>query len=195
MAGLWGLEMDQNQLAQWASQARPELTAAVAADIRDHFAAIPSRDDICGYAILPGDPSTSANGIRSLAAAYNRTGDISVGPDESDFIYYKYSVDEWQHRDHGKFRRSDSALASLNAQFSAAHQKDADDFEIDDLEDAYSRSLLTAILDGLATAKSEGCFGPAVEFLAIWISDSDDPILQASSHNVEQFMREFAGSG
>jgi hypothetical protein len=154
-----------------------------------------------GYAILPGDPSTSANGISSLVAAYNRAGDISVGPDESEFTYYKYSVDEWQHWDHDKFPRSDSVLASLNARFAAAHQKDADNSEIDELEEAYSKSLLSAILDGVATVKAEGLFGQSVEYLAIWISDSDNTILEESVRRlnspavVEEFLGEFGSAG
>src|SRR5262245_28799436 len=118
--------MDETQLAEWASRARPELSEAVAAEIRGHLAALPSRDDIYGYAILPGDPTTAANGIGELMAAYNRGADIKVGPDESAFLYYKYSVDEWRQWDQGKFPRSDSILASLNAQFAASHQKDDD---------------------------------------------------------------------
>lgn len=193
--------MDQDQLAEWASQTRPELSDAIAADIRQHLAGIPSPDDVYGYAILPGDPTTSANGIDSLVAAYNRLGDISVGPDESDFAYYKYSVDEWQHWDHGKFPRSDSILNSLNARFAGAHQKDADDFKIDALEGAYSKSLLDAILDGLAVVKFEGLFSQSVEFLVIWISDSDNPILKESARRLnssevaDAFFSEFGSAG
>jgi hypothetical protein len=191
--------MDEDQLAKWASRNRPEVIDAVAADIREHLAAIPSREDVYGYAILPGDPTTSADGMGSLVAAYNRRADISVGPDESEFTYYKYSVDEWQHWDHGKFPRSDSLLTSLNGQFAAAHQRDAN-VEIDELQEAYSKSLLDAILDGVAIVKSEGRFSQAVEFLAIWISDSDNPILEESVRRLnspevaEEFLGEFGSS-
>jgi hypothetical protein len=196
-----GFDMDEDELAKWASQTRPEVSDAVAADLRDHLTAIPSPDDVYGYAILPGDPTTSADGIGSLVAVYNRRADISVGPDESEFTYYKYSVDEWHHWDHGKFPRSDSILTSLNAQFAAAHQKDADDFEIDELQQAYSKSLLDAILDGVAIVKSEGRFSQTVEFLAIWISDSDNPILEESVRRLnspevaEEFLGEFGSAG
>ncbi len=175
---------------------------AVAADIREHLASIPSREEVYGYAILPGDPTTSADGaMNSLVAAYNRVGDLTMAPDETEFAYYKYSVDEWQHWDFGKFPRSDSVLVSLNAQFAAAHQKNADDYEIDDFEDAYWKSLLSAILDGLATVKREGRFGQNVEFLAIWIADSDNPIVPESvrHHNsskvVEEFFSDFGSAG
>ena len=193
--------MDEKQLAAWAPRARPELSEAVAADIRDHFTAIPSRGDVYGYAILPGDPTTSTHGIGPLVAAYNRTGDIGVGPDEREFAYYKYCVDEWQHRDQGRFPRSDSVLASLNARFAAAHRTDADDFEIDATETAFARSLLNAILDGVATAKAAGLFGQGLEYLAIWVSDSNHPILEESvcrlnpSAVVEEFLGEFGSAG
>jgi hypothetical protein len=191
--------MDETDLAEWASEDRPELTEAVAADIRDHFRAIPARGDVYGYAILPGDPSTSANGISSLTAAYRRASEINVSPDERQFVYFKYSVDEWGHWDHDKFRRSDAVLASLNAQFDAAHQKDPDDFAIDEYRGAYSESLLNAILEGIAKVKAEGLFGREVEYLVLWISDSDNPIrgrsvrLLSSPEVVEEFLGEFGG--
>jgi hypothetical protein len=191
--------MDDERLAEWASQGRPEMSEAVVADIREHWAGIPGRGDVYGYAILPGDPATSAEGIGPLVAAYNRVGDVGAGPEEGESIYYKYSVDEWRHWERGKFPRADSVLASLNARFAAAHRKGEEDFEIDAIEKAYSRSVLGTILDGVAAVKAGGEFGEGVEFLAIWVSDSGNPIVEESvrrlnsRETVERFVGEFGG--
>lgn len=186
--------MDANELMEWASAPRPALAEAVASDIRDHLAEIRSRGmTIYGYAIMPGEPPD----IRSLVAGYNCASDIPVGPYDDEYAYHKYLVDEWQHMDHGEFSRSARVLTALNSQFAAMHEKDEEDFEIDEFEEAYARSLLGSILDGMASAKAEGLFGPGVEYLAIWISDSDDAIVKdsvrrlSSSQRFDEFMGEF----
>jgi hypothetical protein len=53
----------------------------------------------------------------------------------------------------------------------------------------------------VAAVKAKGLFGQNVEFLAIWISDSDNPICEESvrrlnsSEVAEEFLGEFGGAG
>ena len=56
------------------------------------------------------------------------------------------------------------------------HVREGDNCQMDDCEVAYARGLLEALVGGLDAAKTAGSFGETEKFLAVWISDSDDPI-------------------
>ena len=183
-------------LKKWIVQPRPELVAAVTSAVREHMAALKSQGgEIYGYAILPGEPGD----FSSLVAAYNGESEIKVPSTDEQYNYYRYSVDEWEHYEDDRFDEVNTLLADMNAQFETLHVKEAeaDEFELDDAEEAYANSLLKSILQGLEAARAEGVFGPKEPFVAIWIPDSDhDIIFKAvrrlnSAKVIREFMAEF----
>ena len=60
------------------------------------------------------------------------------------------------------------------------HSKPEDDYMMDDLEVAHAEVLLESIIQGIEAAKTGGVFGAADPFLVVWISDSDDEVMERS---------------
>ena len=183
-------------LKQWIVQPRPELVTAITAAIREHVAALAEQGtEFYGYALLPGEPGE----FTSLVAAYNSESDIKAVKTDEQYKYYRYSVDEWEHYDPDRFDEVNTLLADVNAQFETLHEKDpeADEFEMDEAEEAYANALLKTFLLGFEAAKSAGVFGDTGRFLAIWISDSDSDIMVKSVKRLNsakvasEFMKEF----
>ena len=186
--------MDVPALRKWLAEPRTALVAAVADGVRSHVTGLRSGGvDFYGYALLPGEPYD----VRSLVAATNGEADIKVPPDDDQYHYFRYSVDEWQHYHHDGFAAANKLLAEANERFRSMHSKADDDCTMDEFEVAHADALLDAVMRGLGSAKDAGAFGGIDPFLAVWISDSGHPIMVESVHRLnsevvsEQFVAEF----
>lgn len=183
--------MDVPALRKWLAQPRTALVAAVADGVRDHVAALrTSGAEFYGYALLPGEPYD----IRSLVVVTNGETDIKVAPDDDQYRYYRYSVDEWAHWHHDGFAAANKLLAEANERFRSLHSKADDDYTMDEFEVAHADGLLGAVVEGLEAAKSGGAFGSTAPFLVVWISDSDHEVMAESVRrlNPKKVAREFA---
>jgi len=187
--------VDAEALRKWLAEPRTALIAAVAEGVRDHVATLRSRGvEYYGYALLPGEPYDIGN----LVAVTNSEADIKVPPDDVQYGYYRFSVDEWAHWEHDGFVAANALLSEANERFASLHTKDDGDFMMDEFEVAHSEALLEAVVRGLEVAKAEGLFGGEGLFLAVWISDSDHPIIAESVRrlNPREVTQEFmAGFG
>jgi hypothetical protein len=183
--------MDVVALRKWLAEPRTRLIAAVAEGVRDHVDTLRSHGiDFYGYALLPGEPYD----IHSLVAVTNGVADIKVSPEDSQYRYYRYSVDEWANWHHDGFAAANTMLVEANEQFASLHSKDKGDFRMDEFEIAHANALLDALVRGLGTARDAGVFGEAQPFLAVWISDSGHPIIVESVRrlNTKAVADEFA---
>ncbi|MDX1944352.1 MAG: DUF4303 domain-containing protein [Pirellulaceae bacterium] len=181
-------------MRKWLAQPRTALVAAVADGVREHIAALRSGGaEFYGYALIPGEPYD----INNLVAATNGEADIKVPPDDDQYRYYRYSVDEWQHYHHGGFAEANRLIAEANARFRSLHSKADGDYTMDEFEMAHADALLDAVVRGLGTAKHAGAFGGAEPFLAVWISDSGHRIMVESVQRLnseavaDEFVAEF----
>ena len=129
-----------------------------------------------GYALLPGEPYD----INCLVAVTNCEGEIKVPPNDDQYRYYRFSVDEWVHWDHDEFGAANALLADANKQFASLHTPTPGNFEMDEIEVAYSKGLLEAFVSGLNVAKATGTFGSKEPFLVVWVSDSEETIMTES---------------
>jgi hypothetical protein len=186
--------VDLEALRKWLAQPRPELVTALADGVRAQVATPRSRGiDFYGYALLPGEPYD----IQSVVAVTNTEADISVPPTDDQYLYYRYSVDEWANWDHDGFAAANALLVDANDRFKSMHSKDSDDCVMDEFEIAHANALLDAVVRGLQAAKQTGAFLVVEPFLAVWISDSDHQIIFESVRRLnsqvvaEEFMREF----
>ncbi len=186
--------MDLSALKKWAAESRLTLATAVAEGIRIHVDRLHSLGiDFYGYAIDPGEPYD----IRRLVAVTNREADIKVPVHHPQHAYYRYCVDEWANWEHGEFQEANAMLGRLNEQLATRLANIEQGSGTDRLKAAYAAGLLDAVLGGFRTAVANYAFGDADPFLAIWISDSDHPIMAESvgwlnSEDVaEEFMAEF----
>jgi hypothetical protein len=169
--------MDIPSLQKWLVEPRPELIKAVAEGIRIHVDTLRSRGtEFYGYALLPGEPYD----IHSLVAATNAETDIKVPRTDGQYSYYRFSVDEWAHWDHGGFAAANARLAEANERFKSMHSKTDEDYMMDEFEVAHADVLLESIMRGLETAKASGVFGESEPFLVVWISDSGHVMLGES---------------
>ena len=169
--------MSNSALREWLAEPRPALVAAVADGIREHVDTLKSRGiGYYGYAILPGELYE----IHSLVAATNTEADIQVPRENGQYLYYRFSVDEWAHYDQGGFEAANALLDQENTRFKSMHSKPEDDYMMDDLEVAHAEVLLESIIQGIEAAKTGGVFGAADPFLVVWIPDSDDEVMERS---------------
>jgi hypothetical protein len=169
--------MDVSSLRQWLGEPHLALIAAIAENVRAHVATLRARGvGFYGYALLPGEPYD----IHSIVAVVKTETDISVPPDDDQYRYYRYSVDEWAHWDHDSFETSNKLLVESNERFKSMHTKADDDYQMDEFEIVHANALLEAVVCGLKTAKQAGAFGNANPFLAVWISGSDCEIMVKS---------------
>lgn len=188
--------METTALKQWIAAPRPALVAAVAEGIRIHVDSLRSRGiGFYGYALLPGEPYE----IDGLSAVTNTAADIQRPSSSSEYLYYRYSVDEWAHWDHDHFAAANELLLEEKERFSSMHPKAEDDFEMDELELAHADALYEAIVQGLETARAGGTFGESEPFLVVWISDSDHAIMLESAKRLNsgvvaaEFTSQFGG--
>ena len=184
--------MENTALQDWIVAPRPALVAAVAEGIRNHVDVLRSRGiEFYGYALLPGEPYE----LSSLSAVSNTEADIKRPASNPSYLHYRYSVDEWAHWDHDQFAAANELLEQEKEQFSSRHPKAEDDFEMDPFELAHADALYEGIVQGLEAAKAGGTFGECEPFLAIWISDSEHPIMAESVKrlNSAAMAAEFAG--
>ena len=191
---LLGLNMGIEALRKWLAEPRLALVTAVAEGVRAHVAALKSRGiEFYGYALLPGE----LYDIHSLVAVTNSETDIKVPYSDSQYRYYRFSVDEWARWDHDGFVAANALLAEANERFASMHSKDDTDYRMDEFEIAHSNVLLDAVLCGLEAAKNGNAFGGAEPLLAVWISDSSHPIMGESVRRLNsaavatEFMAEF----
>jgi hypothetical protein len=174
-----------------AGRASPRHSWARGAQgIRSRVAALKSRGEgFVGHALLPGEPYD----IRGLVAVIDGEADIKVPPADGLYRYYRYSVDERARWEHGCFAPVNALLAEANERFSSLHTRDDGDFAMDEFEMTLSESLLGAVLQRLKVAKEGAPFGRQEPILAVWVSDSDHPIIAESVRrlNPQEVAREF----
>lgn len=159
-----------------------QLRSSIAADIKQHVNALnESGVEFYGYALLPPDYYTAYEPV-TIAVAYNREADIEV--ENRDDIYFRYSVNEWQNYVHDGF---DSTNAVLRTLLSRVRDED------DNIDDSLVESVYGAMLDGLASLREDGVFSQ-LPYVVIWLSDSDDGIMNQSvkTLNSAEVYAEFA---
>jgi len=181
-------------LRKWLAEPRPTLVAAVAEGVRAHLATLKARGiEFYGYALLPGEPYD----IHSIVAVTNGEADIKVPRTDEQYRYYRFSVDEWSHWVHDGFASANAQLVESNDRFASMHAKEDTENSMDEFEVAHSDAQLVAVLGGLEAARSAGVLGGGQQFLAVWISDSDHPIMAESVRRLNskavarEFMAEF----
>jgi hypothetical protein len=128
---VWELNVDNAALRKWLAQPRAALTAAVAQGVRDHLESLKLCGiEFYGYALLPGDP----HDIRSLVAVTNSDADIKVPPEDEQYRYFRFCVDEWAHWKRDRFAAAEALLEEANRQFASMHTKSSVDFSMDEFE-------------------------------------------------------------
>lgn len=179
------------ELKAWLKQKDVELISALAGDIEKHVTKLLSKGEpFYGYAVLPGEYATQPDAA-TVHVAFNRESDID--PDNVGDIYYRYSVDEWKHRETKGFKASTSRLKASLKQFRTMHQKDEESYQLDEFEVAFVEKTNRSVLDALLQLKKKGLFD-AKTFLIIWFSDSADEIVNESAKklNARTVYKEFA---
>lgn len=103
--------MNTETVTSLLAEIRPPLILAVSEGVRKHVARLQSQGiEFYGYALVPVEPY----GIHSLVAVTNGEGDIKVPPNDGQYSYYRFSVDEWAHWDHDEFCAANALLADAN---------------------------------------------------------------------------------
>ena len=162
---------------RWISQPRTQLSRTIAGCVRNHVQALRKKHpDLYGYALLPGEPYD----IHSIVAAANTATDIPVKPKHDQYSYYRYSVDEWAHYFHDGFDPANRLLVKLKHIFSAHHKADPDDYSMDEFELTFAATLFDAVVEALRSCRADRVFGERPPFLAVWIPDSDLPVIWKS---------------
>lgn len=161
----------------------PQLRMAIIDDIKRHVASLhQSGVDFYGYAVLPPDYYTAFDPT-TIAVAFNCESDI----DDSNRgqSYYRYSVDEWQNYVHDGFDAVNRELKAL-----LTSSKSSDD---DSIDDVFVEAVYQAVLDAMQALRNDGTFD-SVPYLAIWMSDSGNSILNRSVKllNSNEVYAEFA---
>lgn len=174
------------------NEVRPLLIDAVCKGVQEHVASLRARGiDFYGYALLPGE----FYDLQNIVAVSNGLADVAVSTDDSQYSYYRFSVDEWKHWYSDGFAAANNVLLDANRRFAAAHTSVG--FLMDDVQVAYANGLLDSILIGFDQAKQLGTFDGTNPFLVIWISDSSSEIIAESVQRLNQpnviadFMAEF----
>src|SRR5262249_14670888 len=140
-------------LREWLNEPSPALIEAVAEGVAAHVDTLRSRGiEFYGYALLPRAPYD----IHRLVAVTHTRPDIKVPATDERYRYYRCSVDEWAHWDHGGFEAANALLAEANARFRSLHSKAGGEDTLDKFEIAHGNALLGAVVDGLQSAKAGG---------------------------------------
>lgn len=149
--------------------------------VRTHYNIVNKNNDVYAYTLYTCDYGAS------IGPVCNRESDIVAEPSDEDYIYYRYSADEYEIWD--EF----SCFDEVNKVMAKAMESDVDE-SIDD-------KLLDGALEILMELKEEGLFGIIDDnkYLAIWISDSCNGIMNKSIKHLntpkvyEQYYSEFGG--
>ncbi|GGG48308.1 hypothetical protein GCM10011414_17600 [Croceivirga lutea] len=172
---------------------KSELKVAIANNVEFIKSKYP---DFYGYSILPGEPYNNGNGSvinMHLIIAYNNISDI-----KEDEIYYKYSVDEWEHYDNKSLESITPIIKSLYSEFEAVYNEKSNSSN-PKAEMKLINKFQGTILSVLKELKNEGLFNLEKNnpFLVIWISDSESEIIYKSVKElnsqdvIEEFEYEF----
>lgn len=171
---------------------RPVLIEAICAGVHEHIASLRARGiDFHGYALLPGE----VDNLHDIVAVSSSLGDVPVPPEDSQYNYYRFSVDEWKNWHSDGFSAANRILLEANRRFTTAHVGPG--LVMDEVQVAFANGLLDTILCGFEQAKQLGTFGEIVPFLVIWISDSSCEIIAESVRRLNRrdvaadFMAEF----
>jgi len=184
--------VDKNELVKLLNEIRPVLIEAISAGVQEHVASLRARGmDFDRYALLPGE----FDNLHGIVAVSTSLSDAPVPTEDSQYNYYRFSVDEWKNWDSDGFSAANHILAEANRCFATAHVGAS--FAMDEVQVAFADGLLDSILRGLEQAKQLGMFDGAAPFLVIWISDSSCEIISESVRRLNQpdvaadFMVEF----
>lgn len=147
-----------------------KLRAAIIDDIERHVASLRQTGvEFYGYAALPPDYYTAFDPT-TIAVAFNCESDLEDS--KRGEPYYRYSVDEWQNYMHDGFDAVNSELKALLT----ATQSSNDD----PIDDTFVNSVYQTVLDAMQTLRNDHTFDD-VPYLVVWLSDSDDSILNRSA--------------
>ena len=114
--------MNPAELKTWLDSDDTEFVSTIVTDIQRHVSSLKSDGNLFyGYAMLPGDYCTQPNPT-SITVAFNRESDIA--PENTNDVYYRYSVDEWQNYVYDGFDDTNSKLQSLFDRFNELHAPD-----------------------------------------------------------------------
>jgi hypothetical protein len=184
--------VDKNELAKLLNETRPVLIEAISAGVQEHVAALRARGiDFHAYALLPGE----FDNLHDIVAVSSSLGDVPVPAGDSQYNYYRFSVDEWKNWHSDGFSAANQILLEANRRFITAHVGAG--FVMDEVQVAFANGMLDSILCGLEQAKQLGTFEGTAPFLVIWISDSSCEIISKSVQRLNQpnvaadFMAEF----
>jgi len=133
--------------------------------ISKHYAKVKNEfDGLYGYSLYTADD------LPGIVAVCNCESDIEVSSSDEMYSYYRYGAIEWQHfDDYGLFDEVNTWLTQFM-----------------DCEDEWAdrkQQILKACLDELIALDNSGIFGAkdSGRFIAICLTDSDDPIMDHSA--------------
>lgn len=157
-----------------------ELKTAIA----NHYRALNEKfkeEIVYGYALYTSDD------VSSIGPVANLNSDITVEINDDMYNYYRYSPDEWNEwNDFGIFDDVNQIIKEL-------HSKSYVIFE------ELKEKILNQSLQAMKELDENGMFGAKNDerFLIIWVSDSDDRIMNISAKQLntskayEEYVSEF----
>lgn len=178
----------------WNSNNWKLLKAELKLAIKNNVESIKSKhSDFYGYSILLGEPYNNGKGTvidMDLVVAYNNTSDI-----KEDGIYYKYSVDEWEHYDDLTLKLVTPVIENIYSDFITIYRENPNRLSTPKAETKLINKFHGTILSALKELKNEGLFNLEKNnpFLVIWISDSESKIIYESVKelNSQKTIKEF----
>jgi hypothetical protein len=139
-------------------------------------------DDKCnGYSLYTSDD------VQSIGPVANRASAVKAKPGEAQYIYYRYSADEWSEwDDFGLFEDTNALIAEYATG--------------DDYCEEVAPKILQSSVEVLSELKASGIFRAASAdlFLVLWVSDSATRIVWESAALLNrrdqfgEFAREFS---
>ncbi len=120
-----------------------------------------SAEELYGYSLYTDDT------VCSIGPVANTNRKIAVAATDPMYNYYRYGPHEWSlWDDHGLFDPANEIVKAIHADHSLNFDSKRD-------------GMLQAAFHALKEVEAEGLFGPrsSVRFLALWLSDSADPIM------------------
>jgi hypothetical protein len=120
-----------------------------------------SAEELYGYSLYTDD------GLCSIGPIANTTSRIAVAATDPMYNYYRYGPHEWSmFEDHGLFNDANEMVKAIHADPSLDFRSRCD-------------GMLQAAFAALKEAEADGLFGPRTptRFVALWLSDSANPIM------------------